>query len=374
METNIQTAISSASPISAYGIQELPKSPRILRLIGGLFCLFLLIGSIAAYFIQLPIPEKPALLGLLHGGTKLPEQFPLAWRESLEPSIFPVFIGLSSKQEQFEPFAIVLRIQPTPGLNRQNLGPFALVRAKTGSLQSKRLYSTIPFLWKLPQAAINLSLYIYEDVTTTIHLSGPFESNQWKTDLSFSNSDAITPLPDLSNAINLDLFPKAQNLVQTQLTESLGLPPEPLQSLAWENQAENFTQLELHFKQQTVPASSTIALLGSFGLRDQTQLILEDGTLVEEYRLPSQTFLAAATSSTWQPSSSTIITSTGSTLKFSNLKSDKPSVSTCPGTPIFRLNQTSLEQALHLLAIPFSPTPSSVTGSIQEKKLILCVD
>lgn len=373
METNIQAAISTASPISAYGIQEKPKSYRFLRFIGGLFCISILLGALAAYFISFPVPEKPRLLGMMHGGTKLPEQFPLAWRESLQPSLFPIFIGLSSETEQFEPFAVILRIQPTPGLDRQNLGPFALIRSKPGTAQNKRLYTALPFLWRLRQVPAVFSLYIYENKVDEIQFNGPFDGRLWKTNLSFPNADQITAVPNLPNAINLEIFPKAQNHIQTQLSDTLGLPPAPLQSLAWENQGQDFKELELKFT-QPVPASSTIAFLGAFGLRDQIQLTLEDGTTVQEYRLPNQLFLTAGTTTTWQPSSSTVITASDSTLKFAPSEVAKTTTPSCPGTPVFRLSQTSLEQISQALHLPFGQFASTLTGSIQEKNLILCVD
>lgn len=373
METNIQAAISTASPISAYGIKEKPKSYRFLRFIGGLFCIGILLGALAAYFISFPIPEKPRLLGMIHGGKKLPEHFPLAWRESLQPSLFPVLIGLSSEKEQLEPFAVILRIQPTPGLDRQNLGPFALIRSKPGTTQSKRLYTALPFLWRLRQAPAVFSLYIYEDNTNEIQFNGPFDGHLWKTNLSFPNADKITSIPNLPNAINLEAFPKAQSFIQTQLEQTLGLPSEPLQSLAWENQGPNFTELELTFT-QPVPASSTIAFLGAFGLRDQTQLTLEDGTVVQEYRLPNQLFLTAGTTTSWQPSSSTTISVSGSTLKFATVEVTKTTIPSCPGTPVFRLNQKSLNQVSQALNLPLEQFTSAITGSIQAKKLIVCVD
>ncbi|MCC7357468.1 hypothetical protein IT408_03100 [Candidatus Uhrbacteria bacterium] len=375
MENDIQNAISKASPISAYGINKLPQGPRILRMIGYIFLIFCIVGILCIFLIQIPVPEKTIALGFIKSGTKLSEKLPLSWRESIEPSFFPIIIGLSSKEEQYEPFAIIPRIQPTSGLHRQNFGFFSLISANPISQTTKKLYTFLPLLWNLRHSpsAFSLSLPVEKEQNLTFVVTGPFEGHVWKSTIPLPITEQ-NKLPEYANAVNLAVFPEADQLIQTKLQKLFNLPPEKIKMIAWESQNDALKSFELEFNKTDVPTTSAIAFLGAFGVQDQVKLNLADGTVIDEYRLPTNIFTSASSTTKWQTGSSTTVSIHGASITYTTNEKLQTSIPTCPGTPVFRFNQQSLEQIAKELQFSIYQSPTYLTGSIMDNKLILCVD
>lgn len=371
MENEIQTSLSTASPIAAYGTSQLSRTPRILFILGCVLGLSLILGILAGVFIRIPTAKNPSSHIMIHGGTSLPEAAPLPWRESVSASAFPVIIGTASVENEFEPYAVIPRFQPTTGLNRQNHGLFTLVSEHPLEIQTESLLSILPKLWSLRSTLAYISLYIYESANVTT-ISGGFDGHLWQTNLALSTDD--TKLSNWSNELNLNLFPQSWPQINQKLSQILNLQDNTRPtSLSWETQNEQISNIKLTYP-QTVPSSTAIQVLGNFGIYDTTLLNLPDGTAIEEFQNPTKRF-AANTSTTWQGTSGTQISIQGTTLEVQQSQPLITTTSSCDeGQVILRLASSTVSRLLQSIHSNQSELSIAITAAIQHGKLNVCVD
>lgn len=371
MENDIQTSLSSASPIAAYGTSQLSRTPRILFILGCVLGLSLIISFLSLIFVRIPAAKNPSSHIVIHGGVQLPEAAPLSWRESVSASAFPVIIGTASVENHFEPYAVIPRFQPTTRLNRQNYGLFTLVSEHPLETQSESLFSILPKLWSIRSTLAHISLYIYENSNVTA-ISGGFDGHVWQTNLSINTDE--TKLSNWSNEINLNIFPQAWTEINQKLSQILNLQDNTRPaSFSWETQNDQLSNIKLIYT-QAVPTSTAIQVLGNFGIYDTTLLNLPDGTTIEEFQNPTKRF-TANTSTNWQGTSGTQISLNGSILEVQQSQPRLAKQSSCDkGQVILRLDSSTISHLVQSLNADQSEISAAITASIQQGKVHICVD
>jgi len=332
------------------------------------------IGSMLTLtFVQIPFPKQTTAVALIRSNLSPTINLPNTWDETLRTSHTPIIIGLASKADHFEPFAIIPRFQPAPGLQRVNRGLISLVSQNPlQNLEQERAISWILPLLKLTKHQAILAIHAYKEGEKVQTIKGPIDHNIWQTDIPLTAPNEA--LPDWPNAINFDALPQAWTGFNDALQHTQGweIPDKPI-SFGWKTTDFNIQSFDFKFPTK-VPSATAISLMGSFGLHDTINLALEDGSLIEEYQNPLQLF-TQATSTSWKLSNDTQLTVEGQHLSVSNPTETEPiPVISCPGQPIARTTSHNLQPFLSAFNIEQAANFESLIASVKDDTLIVCLN
>lgn len=303
----------------------------------------------------------------IRGGIDLPENLPLAWREAVAPSIVPSIIGIASLENNLEPYAIVWRFQPTPGLVRQNHGPFSLISQKPlSNTQGESMFQWFSHFLALRKAPVFIKGILPDASGQPIEIYGGFNGHVWHTNIKLNQGNH--PI-QAKNGLDLTALPQSWGTLQQALAANLkiNLDQSP-ESVAWEVKDAGLSYLHLEYA-QGIPTSTAIQLLGNYGFFDTEEMTLPDGTTIEEYRNPEKRF-ASNQSGVWQSSSTRIL------IQNNVLELGQTTTSTtqdCSEPSIFRLDKESLGRIFQ--AVGASSTPEEqISGFIEHGQLHICVE
>ncbi len=303
----IHDSVSKASILLAYG-ESKNRSSLWLSLIA---VFVLLVGTVAGIVVLLgqnsfPLPSNTFLLTYVRPGAILPEGTPELWRENAKKSPHsPIFLGLMRLDGgKISPFTVSIRgIGSNEGITSGiwNLDS----EQENGQMEPVTLRSLVD-AWTDYAANAWIQLWpgritAWPNVgfETDLRVGGPISESVIRTNLRFPKQTSADSGYRGDNFIRASAVPSSWQLIEPILrAQGLGIFLDtPPKIVAWSNKDNEKTSFYFEFDEMI--ASSTRSLLaGGYGLTDNRQYSLSDGTILSELMLPTDA-IAQSTSQTW---------------------------------------------------------------------------
>lgn len=288
MEPEIFTTTQQASPLLAYGTNRSPWNPQRIGLAVVAFGV-LVISVVWALKATIRIPDRIPLLAVVRGGIPLSDRLPLSWRDAVSGSKLPVVLGVAVTDDGAVPFALAVGAR-TSTATQERAG--ALTFLSERRIERRRV---MHLNWLLAGFARVISSPAF----ARIELSAIDPSFAWRIDARLQRDGSWTTdvplpigqpteLPPGAFSMNTDAVPEAWPLVRDALrTAGFDLTgSERPSSIGWTPTASSTPFVEMRFAQ--APASSTImAFAAAAGIFDTAPYRLPDGTVLEEFKRPT---------------------------------------------------------------------------------------
>lgn len=349
MEPEIHSTLPNGSPLLAYGQERIPRRKLIGRILFGFFSI--LIAGFVGWFLflaQMQLPAHTFVIAVVPSHTKLPDSYPLLWKQAAESSSHPLILGLEADGTQLVPFTLGLTFDHVFATDIRMQGLLLLQSAKpVTDVVASPLRSVVVPLFSLfkHQAFVRMDLNLFGTGSPEV-VEGPVDRNIWMTQVTVRNPGDLVPLPVGDVRLSVQALPEAWDFVQESLTRSampVSLDERP-EALAWTEGATS-SLLILRFANQ--PATSTrLALASAVGWYDVVQRALPDGTIVQELHPPIEKISKTQVSST---APNTGYVASGTTVQIGALDKEHVDFSQACGTGVdlFSLKGQALQQLVN---------------------------
>ncbi len=303
----IRDSTPKGSVLLAYG-ESKNRSGLWLSLI---VVFVLLTGIIAGIVVLLgqnsfPLPSNTFLLAYVRPGAAIPESAPELWRENVKKSPHsPIFLGLSRPDdEKITPFTVSIRgIGSNKGITS---GIWNLESEQESSQIEQVALRSLVDGWT--DYAANAWIQLWPGrvgawpnvgLGTDLRVGGPISESVVRTNLRFPKQTSTESGYRGDNFIRASAVPSSWPLIEPILrAQGLGIFLDmPPKIVAWSN--NNNEKTSFYFEFDEMITSSTRSLIaGGYGLTDNRQYSLSDGTILSELMLPTNA-IAQSTSQTW---------------------------------------------------------------------------
>ncbi len=303
----IHDSTPKGSALLAYGVSKNRSGLWIAIISAAILLAGIIFGIIVSLWQNsFPLPSNTYLLAYVRPGTDIPESAPVLWQDNLKKSPHsPIFLGLAQLDDgKVSPFTVSIR-----GIGSNNG-----ITSGIWNLESDREDDRVEFVairslvegWSDYAARAWIQLWPGKidawsnaGFETDLRVGGTISDSVIKTNLQLPNQITQENGYRGDNFIRASAVPGSWLLIEPILrAQGLGVFLDtPPRAVAWANTDDKTTSFYFEFD-GTLTSSTRSLIAGGYGLTNDRQYSLPDGTVLNELRLPMNA-IAQSTSQTW---------------------------------------------------------------------------